>query len=127
MRNLTRKQTIEALGKWYQQFVDDDHSLCEVAGRFGFFCGGCAQWTLKQLKQRYDWIANKRPDITRKELEELANAWQLARQQLHGVPLPCDSQVIERDTCTGWDEWSNADLARFYAEIEGETIEVVDD
>jgi hypothetical protein len=127
MQTLTRSQTIETLSRRFQELVDDDHSLCEVAARFGFYCGGFAQWSLEQLKERYGWIAGKRPDITREELERLANAWQVARRQVHGVPLACDVQALEHDTCEGWDEWANEDLARFYKQLDGADIDVVDD
>jgi len=127
MTTLTRTQVIARLAATFQQCVDDDHSLCEVAARRGFFCGGFAQWTFEQLKQRYDWIADKRKKIDRAGLERLANAWQLAMQQVHTVGLPCDAQAIEHHTCKGWDEFSNQDLALFLAELGGEDVEVVDD
>lgn len=127
MPTLTRSETIEALSRRFLELVDDDHSICEVAAHGGFFCGGFAQWTFEQLKQRYNWIADRRPDITREELEKMANAWQLARRQTHAVPLACDVQSREHDTCKGWDEWDNEDLAHFYKQLDGADIEVVPD
>ena len=127
MQTLTRSQTIEALSRRFQEMVDDDRSICELAAHGGFFCGGFAQWTFEQLKERYNWIADKRPDITRDELEKLANAWQLARREVHGVPLACDVQSREHDTCKGWDEWSDQDLGGFYKQLAGDEIRVVPD
>ncbi|HEX5011577.1 MAG TPA: hypothetical protein VFY71_14375 [Planctomycetota bacterium] len=41
--------------------------------------------------------------------------------------LACDTQTLEHDTCLGFDGWTNADLARFHAELLREPVEVVDD
>jgi hypothetical protein len=104
--------------------VDAEHSFCEVATRKGIFCKGYSQWSFDELKQRYSWITKTRPNITREELEKLADQWQLARQEVFGTSLPCDTQAIEHDTCCGWDAFSDADLARMHGEICGEPVEI---
>jgi len=129
VERVTRGQAIESLRARLTAFVDDEHSLCEVAARLGVFCGGFAQFTFLDLKRRYPMIVHSRPRITPAELKELANRWQIARQQSLHTDLACDTQVREHHlrTCKGWDEWSEADLARFVLDLCGEEVEVVPD
>jgi hypothetical protein len=98
--------------------------MCEVAARRGVFCKGFGQWSFDELKRRYDWIAQQRPHVTRAQLEELANAWQLARQQVFGTCLSCDTETGEHDTCLGFDRFSDAELASFHAALCGEPVEI---
>ena len=65
-----------------------------------------------------------KPDIGREELEDLANRWQLARQIVDKVPLSCDAQAMEHDTCNGWDSFDDGTLARYYRELLGGDIAV---
>ncbi len=128
-KKFPRSEMIALLRKRCLAFVDDEHSLCEVASRLKIACGGFSQWKFHELKERYDWIAKRRPGITRAELEDLANRWQLARQTVHEAPLSCDSQMLEREhkICDGWDTHANEDLQRFWRELSGEEVEVVPD
>jgi hypothetical protein len=112
MKQLTRDQAIDAIRAKLLTYVDDEHSICEVATRRGIFCGGFAQWTAGELRKRYDWIVAGRPAIQRSELEDLANRWQLARQFVQGKPLACDVQADER-------------LAEFYRELLAEEVKIV--
>jgi len=125
-RSITRTEAIELLRKKCVALVDDEHSLCEVAARLHILCGGFSQWRFGELKERYDWIAKRRPRITRRELEGLANRWQLARQFVLDERLSCDSQMQEKahPVCRGWAEHSDEDLARFCKELTGEEIVV---
>ena len=125
MKQRNRTQAIDELRAKLLNFVDDDHSMCQVAGQKGIFCGGFAQWKSNELKERYEMIAKSRPGITRKELEDLANRWQLARQYVSGTRLACDTEAVEHRTCKGWDEFTDQQLVGFYAELCGEQIEIV--
>jgi len=124
MRRVTRQQCIVDLEQQMKRMVDGEHSMCEVAAKKGIYCHGFRQWTFDELKQRYDWIVAARPNITREELEKIANTWQLARQEVFGTTLSCDTQSIEHDTCKGFDGWSDQELARFHGELCGEPVEV---
>ena len=55
----------------------------------------------------------------------MANLWQLARQVLEGVPLACDAQRIEHDTCKGWDDFTNEQLEQYHREVTGESVIVL--
>jgi hypothetical protein len=127
MKSLSRQACTEALRAKLHSLVDENHSMCQVAAEKGIYCHGFAQWSFDELKRRYWWLADRRPSVTRVELERLANIWQVARQQVFGTQLACDTQTLEHDTCMGFDGWTNADLARYHAELLGEPVEVVDD
>jgi hypothetical protein len=59
-------------------------------------------------------------------MEEFANIWQLAEQIRNGVRLACDSRPRGDGPCRGWEEFSNADLSRFCADILGENVVVTE-
>lgn len=128
-KTITRSEAIALLRRKCVALVDEEHSLCQVASRLHILCGGFSQWTWPELKERYAWIVRNRPGIARKELETLANRWQLARQFALDQPLSCDVQQHEREhrICLGWDGHSDADLARFCGELFGEEYSVVPD
>ena len=126
MKSITRDQAINRLRGKLMQLTDEDHSACEVTSERGLFCMGFKQWTFEELKERYWWLVRSRPNITRDELERLANIWQVARCTVMDTSISCDTQTIEHDTCKGWDEWNNAVLARYIDELCHEQVQVVD-
>jgi hypothetical protein len=99
-----------------------DMSICKLAAKTGVFCKGFRRYSDAQLTERYDWIASKNPEMTRGELEEIADRWQLARQDVLGTSTSCDTQQLEHDTCGGWDDFTDADLVRFLRELTGRTV-----
>jgi hypothetical protein len=127
MPSITREQAIDKLRRRLSEASDENHSICQVAGHAGIFCHGHAQWSFDELKRRYWWLADRRPHVTREELERLANIWQVARQQVMGTQMACDTQTEEHDTCKGWDEWDSATLGRYVQELCGEPVAIVPD
>ena len=125
MKTLTRAQAIDALRSRLLELSDEDHSICEVAARHDIYCHGFKQWSFDELKRRYWWLADRRPHVTREELERLANIWQVARQQVMGTEIACDTQCFEHDTCKGWDEWDEATLGRYVQELCGDQVAIV--
>lgn len=125
-RVISRSEAIDLLREKCSALVDDEHSLCEVAARLKILCGGFSQWKFHELKERHDWIARRRPGVTRRELEDLANRWQLARQFCLGTKLSCDTQLQEEahQICKGWEGHSEQDLERFCHELTGEEVRV---
>jgi hypothetical protein len=118
---------IEIIGLLRQELVrraDGEKSACKVAQQDNIFCRGFARYTDVELRRRYDWIARKNPRMTRKELEEIADRWQMARQDVDQLPVACDVQQKVHDACRGWDDFSDEDLARFYYEMTGKEIVV---
>ncbi|HEV8660791.1 MAG TPA: hypothetical protein VGS96_19470 [Thermoanaerobaculia bacterium] len=123
-KDLTRTEVIDLLRQELVKRADGEMSACKVAEEQGIFCRGFARYTDVELRRRYDWIVRKRPKMTRKELEEIADRWQMARQEVDQLPVACDVQQKVHDTCGGWDDFSNEDLARFYFEMTGKEIVV---
>jgi len=126
MLQLTRSQLIGRLRDLLQPMTDDAHSICEVAAKHGIFCQGFGRLDSSELRSKYKWLEDKahRP-LTRPELEERANTWELARQTYHGVDLACDAETIDHDHCKGWDGHSDEDLALFHLRLSDEAVEVV--
>jgi hypothetical protein len=124
-QSIERAEVINLLRAELLKRLDSDTSVCRLAAEKGIFCQGFARFGDGELKRRYSWIARRRPNITRPELEEIANRWQLARQDVDHLPIACDVQQQEHDTCRGWDDFSNEDLSRYYLELTGQQITVV--
>jgi len=128
-RQLSREQVIDGIRTKLLGLVDDEHSICEVTTTLGIFCGGYSQMKTGELRRRYDWIVKNRPWMKRKEIEDVANRWQLVRQQLLGTQLACDTQAREGEshpTCEGWTGFSNGQMESYYRELLGEEVEIVD-
>lgn len=125
MTTKTRQQAIRALRRRLLEMTDDDHSMCQVASEKGIYCRGYRQLTDDQMKQKYEWMLRRNPSMSRADLEDLANRWQLARQIVNQVPISCDAQQLEHDTCSGWDGVTDVDLIRFHRELLAEEIEII--
>jgi hypothetical protein len=121
---MSRSEIINALRKELVTLAKGEMSVCRVAQEQGLLCRGFARYTDAELKRRYDWIVRRRPKMSRAELEEIADRWQLARQDVEGFPSSCDVQQKVHDTCGGWDDFTNDDLARYYFEITGKEVRV---
>lgn len=122
---ISREEAIRRLRSVLVLYSDREHSACRVAAEKGIFCRGFSRYTEEELRKKYPWLVNRQPSISRRELEEAANRWQLARQTFTGIPLACDVQTLERDTCDGWDEFTNAQLARFCRDLLHERVVVI--
>ncbi len=127
MKTITRTQAIEHLREHFLKLVDEEHSLCTVAARHGIFCRGFRRFSDTELKEKFYWIAGSRRNLTRAELEDVIDRYKRARQEALDVPLSCDAQMIDRDTCLGWDEFTDADLARFYQDLLRVEVELIPD
>lgn len=125
MKHLTRNAVIDLLRDHLQALCDDETSICMVAARKGIFCKGFRRFTDQELRQKFDWIASSRPELDRAELEDVINKYKLGRSSALGLSLSCDAQMIDRDTCLGWDEFKDAELQKFYQEWLGEPVEIV--
>lgn len=122
--DVTRKEAIDLLRAELLKKVDDETCICQAAAEGKIFCHGFSRYGDRELRARYHWLVRKRPTATREQLEELANEWQLARQEVRHTALACDVQQAEHDSCRGWDDFSNEDLARFVQELMGKPVVV---
>ena len=121
---IAREDAVKLLRAELLKLVDDENSICKIAAEKGIFCKGFQRYSDFELRKRYRWIARKDRRYTREEIEDLANRWQLARQEVDHLPLACDVQQKEHDSCGGWDDFSNEDISHFYAELTGRTFQV---
>ncbi len=121
---MKREDLIAGLREALVGLTTDEKSICQVAAERGFFCRGFRQYGDDELRNRYWWLVRKRPDMTREELESLANEWQLTQQDVRDTALACDVQTKVHDTCNGWDGFSDQQLAAFYAQLTGKTVNV---
>lgn len=122
---IARPNLIVALREELSRRARGEMSICRLAAETGVFCKGFRRYTDDELRERYPWIVKKNPDAPREELEAIADRWQLARQDVVGVTTACDVQQLEHDVCGGWDDFSNAELARFLFELTGRKVEVM--
>ena len=122
---ITRDEAVNRLRAALVGLTDEESCICRVAAERGIFCKGFEQYSEEQLRERYWWIVRKRPTITRGELETLANDWQLAQQDVRNLPLACDVQSRLHDTCRGWNDFSDEQLAAYVRQLLGQDVKVV--
>ncbi len=118
----------EAVGRIRQQLIAmnaDGKSVCRIAAEQNILCGGFHRDSDDELRARYAGRIDGATELSREELEERANEWQLTRQQQEGTRLCCDVQQMFYETCHGWDDFSDEDLSRFCLELFGEEVEVI--
>ena len=106
--------------------TDDDKSLCRVAAETGLFCGGFRRWSVPEFDRRWRDFIGRSTHLTRSQMEEYANVWQLTEQVARGVALACDTAGTAPAPCRGWNEFSNAVLGQFCADLLGENGAVVE-
>ena len=121
---ISRPTLIVALREELNRRANGEMSICRLDAKTGVFCKGFRRYSNDELKERYGWIVDRNPDISRGELEEIADRWQMARQDVLGASTSCDAQQLEHDACGGWDDFSNDDLARFLRELTGRNVAV---
>src|SRR5687767_14107757 len=116
-QSISRDAAIALLRNALMRIAGPDTSICKVAADRGIFCRGFRRYDDAALREEYKWIDERRPGMSREELEDLGDRWQLARQELHQLPTACDVQTFEHDTCGGWDDFTTDDLSRFILEV----------
>ena len=119
---IPRTEMIALLRAELVKLTDEENSICKVAAERGIFCKGFHRNSDGGLRRCYSWLDKRRPGMSREELEDLANRWQLARQIVDDLPLACDVQQKEQDSCRGWDDFSNEDLSKFFTELTGRSL-----
>jgi len=121
---VTRETAVARLRRKLIELQEEGKSVCRIAAEKGIFCRGFHRDGDDELRYRYAATIENKPELTRAELEERANAWQLARQNQEGTLLCCDVQFMRYETCRAWDDFSNDELSRFCAEMLGENVHV---
>jgi hypothetical protein len=122
----TRPEAVARLRAGLLALTDEDHSICQIAAQRGIFCHGFRRWNTSEFDRRWRGAIGRSTHLTRAQMEEFANLWQLAEQIRQRVALACDAKTQREGSCRGWDEFSNADLARFCADVLGRNVDVVE-
>ena len=120
--SITRAEIMSLLRSELMKLTDGETSICRAAADRGIFCQGFNRFGDGELRRRFSWLGDRARTLPREELEDIANRWQLARQEVADLPIACDVQQREHDTCRGWDDFSNSDLARFYHQLTGISV-----
>ena len=120
----SRRDAIDRLRDSLRRLADDEHSMCQVAAQRGIFCRGFQRWPDSEFDRRWKSALGRSTHLSRAQMEELANVWQLAEQIRCRVGLVCDAQSGRHGGCRGWDEFSNDDLARYCSDILGLNVVV---
>ena len=122
----TRPEAIARLREALLKLTDDEHSMCQVAAERGIFCHGFRRWRDGEFDRGWRAAIGRSTHLSREQLEELANVWQLAEQIRQRVALACDAETLTHGACRGWAEFDNDDLARHCREILGKDVVVAD-
>jgi hypothetical protein len=113
----SRGEAISRLREGLCKLTDEDHPICQVAAERGVFCRGFRRWPDSEFDRRWRSFIGRSTHLSRAQMEDLAAVWQLAEQVRCRVGLACDAMTASRGACRGWDEFSNADLARHCCDI----------
>ncbi len=124
---ICREKAISRLRRKLLEFTSNDKSACQVAAERGILCHGFARYSDAELRDAYYRLVKRNPSISREELERAANEWQLDRQVDVGTLVSCDTQQMFYESCRGWMDFSNAQLARFCQELLAEEVTVTGD
>ena len=120
----TRPEAVKNLREALLKLSDEEHSICQIAAERGIFCHGFRRWSESEFDRRWRVALGRSTHLTRAQMEELANVWQLTEQIRCRVALACDARSSPGSACRGWDEFSNADLGRYCADILGKNVVV---
>ena len=98
--------------------------MCRAAAEEGIFCHGFKRWPEREFHDRWKDHLGVSTHLTRSQMEELADLWQLTEQVSRRDALICDAQTVCPGACRGWNEFTDSDLERFCLEILGETVNI---
>jgi hypothetical protein len=116
----TRGETIACLRSRLIGLGDGEHSVCKVAADRGIFCRGFRRWSDREFHDRFKGTLGVSTHLTRPQMEELADLWQLTEQLSQGIALICDAPAAARAACRGWDEFTDLEIQGFGCEMIGQ-------
>jgi len=121
-----RGEAVARLRRALLALADSEHSICQVAAERGIFCRGFRRWNASEFDRRWRFAIGRSTHLSRAQMEEFANVWQLSEQLRQRVALACDAGANGPGGCRGWGEFSNADLSRFCSDVLGLSVQVVE-
>ncbi len=121
----TRDEAIRRLRDYLLKLTDAEHSMCQVAAELKIFCRGFCRWDEAEFRRRWQRVLGNNSGLTRAQLEELANLWELAEQIAQRVALACDAQTKANGVCRGWDDFPNDTIARHCSDLLGRNVVII--
>jgi hypothetical protein len=97
--------------------------MCEVAARLGIFCRGFRRWPDKAFLRVWTRAMGPTTHLNRAQMERLADVWQLTEQLRLRIPIACDA-LNAWGPCRGWNEFTNAELERFCADVLSQNVAI---
>jgi hypothetical protein len=122
----TRGEAIERLRHDLQKLTDDEHSMCQVAAQKGIFCHGFRRWDDREFHRKWKPAIGTSTFLTRAQMEEFANLWQLTEQVRLRVCFACDAGTLSPGACRGWEEFGNDALASHCAGVLGVQVRIAE-
>ena len=122
----SRAEAISHLRPYLARLNDEENSLCRVAAEKGIFCRGFRRWNVPEFDRQWRDFIGRSTHLSRPQMEEYANLWQLTEQVASSATLACDAAAAVRGPCGGWREFSNEVIAQFCTDLLGESVEVVE-
>ena len=98
--------------------------MCRAAAEEGIFCRGFRRWPEREFHDRWKGHIGTSSHLTRSQMEELADFWQLSEQIFRRDALVCDAVARTPGGCRGWDEFTNGELEGFCRELLGLEVAV---
>ncbi len=117
MQTISRETAIALLRQKLITETKPGQSTCQTVQERGIFCRGFSRYSNDDLRARFPYAGGRDPGVSRLDLERRAGYWQLRRQVESGSMTCCDAQWQRYETCRGWDDFTNEDLARFCSEL----------
>ena len=121
---LSRPRAIDRIRQILNALEDDERCACAIASRYGIFCKGFDNLSDEQFRQRFYWIARKRPKATCQELEQLVSLYYFGRRQVTGATVCCDVETREHCACDGWNSFDNKALEELCLQLTQRQIRI---
>ena len=118
----SRDEAIARLRGRLVEIAGEERSICRVAADRGIFCRGFRRWNDREFHDRWKATLGVSTHLTRPQMEQLADIWQLSEQLRHGVGLACDAPAGANGACRGWEEFSDHEIKEFSLEFNCEMI-----
>ena len=94
-----RNDAISRLRAALLAMTDADHSLCQIAAERRIFCRGFRRWDEAEFDRRWRKFIGRSTHLSRTQMEEYANLWELSEQIRSRVSLACDAQTAACGPC----------------------------